>query len=326
MMERADMTLLEHAAIGPQSRKMYEQEIEEFKFYASPRDLDFKDATLLDKLLVEYLNRLYLKGFQSYKGDRLVAAILHFFPEYGRQGDHKLPRVWRAVKGFRKLCPGKSRLAYPLAVWAAISVRLRQLGHLRMGLFVMIALSSYARPSELLRLRVFSLVRPAHGVTSSWALLLSPEERPERSKTGDYDISIALDSPWLTTWVSPLLTFLKQNRPEEALWDFDYNEFTRHFRKVTDELGLDYVTPYQTRHSGPSIDRARAYRTQAEVQKRGQWKALKSVMRYEKAARLAATFNSLPQDLQTHCRMCEAELGETMLGRKPGPVYGRGSK
>lgn len=322
VMERSDLTLLEHAAIGAQCRKMYAQEIEEFKRYGDPRGLDFQDASLLDRLLVDYMNKMYLKGLQSYKADRLIAAVLHNYPDYGRNGSRNLPRVWRAIKGFRKLCPGKSRLAYPLAVWCAIATRMKQLGRLRMALFLVVAISSYARPSELLRLRVFSLVRPSHGVTSSWALLLSPEERPERSKTGDYDVSIALDSPWLTSWSGPLFKILKENHPEEELWDFDYSEYTKIFRKVTKELGIEQVTPYQTRHSGPSIDRARGYRTQSEVQKRGQWKAVKSVMRYEKAARLAATFNALPNDLQLHCRLCEESLGEIMLGRKGGPIYG----
>lgn len=190
-----------------------------------------------------------------------------------------------------------------------------------MGLFVLMAVSTYGRPSEMLRLRVFSLVRPSPGITRNWTLLMSPEERPERSKTGDYDVSLSLDSPWMTSWSHTLFCLLKDNHPEAPLWDFDYNEYSKVFKKVVEELGLD-ITPYQTRHSGPSIDRARGYRSQGEVQKRGQWKALKSVVRYEKSARLAATMESLPMSLQTHCRLCEESLGEIMLGSKKGPVYG----
>ena len=102
---------------------------------------------------------------------------------------------------------------------------------------------------------------------------MSPEERPERSKTGDYDVSLSLDSPWMTSWSHTLFCLLKDNHPEAPLWDFDYNEYSKVFKKVVEELGLD-ITPYQTRHSGPSIDRARGYRSQGEVQKRGQWEGL----------------------------------------------------
>lgn len=58
------------------------------------------------------------------------------------------------------------------------------------------------------------------------------------------------------------------------------------------------AVPYQARHSGPSIDRAANSRTQEEVRKRGGWLARQSVARYEKAGRLAATWQKLPSAVQ----------------------------
>ncbi len=104
--------------------------------YGMPRGLDVRDPENLDRLLVDHMNLLYLEGHQAYKADRLAASVLHHYPQYGRYGDSKLPHLWRALKGFRRLCPGKSRLAYPLAIWAAVATRMRQLGYARMGLFV----------------------------------------------------------------------------------------------------------------------------------------------------------------------------------------------
>ena len=199
-------------------------------------------------------------------------------------------------------------------VWAALAVQ-----H---GLFVLVSVCSYARPSELIRLQVFSLVRPSQGITKSWSLLMSPEERPHRSKTGEFDNSVSLDSPWFIPWVHTLFEYLNQNHPSSQLWDFDYNQFSTDFKKAATALGLE-ITPYQARHSGPSIDRARNYRSQLEVQKRGQWKSQSSVHRYEKSARLAATAESLPQALQSHCRLCEENLGAIMLGYQKGPVFAK---
>eukprot|EP00435_Cladocopium_sp_Y103_P034787 s2991_g9.t1 len=306
--------------------KVYKEELSNFLNFARPLGLDVEKAESLDRMVVDYMNRLYVQGFQVYKADRLAAAILHFYPAFGRMGSLKLPRMWRALKGYRKLCPGKSRLAYPLPIWAAVANRMREMGQLRMAIFVMVAVSSYARPSELLRMRVFSLVRPSAGITSSWSLLLSPEDLPERSKTGDFDVSIALDSPFLRGWSDTVFSHMKKLHPEDPLWDFDSNEYFRAFKKVTEHLGLDNLTPYQTRHSGPSIDRAKGHRTQLEVMKRGQWKSQSSVVRYEKAARLAATFNTLPMELQSHARLCEEELGGIMLGTRKPIVFGRSPK
>eukprot|EP00438_Fugacium_kawagutii_P005650 Skav219567 [mRNA] locus=scaffold886:113683:117079:- [translate_table: standard] len=320
VMNRVNLSLLEHNAIGNHTRKLYTKEMEEFVAFGRPRGLNFQNPELVDKLVVDHLNQLYSKGYRAYRGDRLTASILHFHPQYGKLGDKSLPRTWRALRGFRKLTPGRSRLAYPLPIWAAMAAELRRMNRLRMAVFMLVAVSTYARPSELLRLRLFSLVRPQAGITDSWSLLMSPEERPERSKTGEYDVSILLDSPWLLPWLPTLLKYLKQGYCEDPLWDFNYGEYSKAFMEAAKTLKLE-VTPYQTRHSGPSIDRARKYRSLAEVQKRGHWKSTSSVDRYEKSARLAATFDSLPEDLKLHSRRCEHDLSAIMLGTMHPPSF-----
>ena len=69
-----------------------------------------------------------------------------------------------------------------------------------MAIFVLVALSSYARPSELLRCTVYSLVSPVFNTVDDWSLLLSPEQQGQPSKTGEYDTSLVLDSPHLKPW------------------------------------------------------------------------------------------------------------------------------
>eukprot|EP00435_Cladocopium_sp_Y103_P072928 s29_g41.t2 len=278
VMENGDLSFLEDKAINASTSRQYQAELDQFLMFAKPRQLDFSRQEDVDFALVKHMNNLYFAGYQSYRADRLMAAFLHRYPQYGRNGSLSLPRSWRAIKGFRKLTPGRSRKALPLAVWAAFACEMRRLSHLRMAIFLLLSVCTYARPSELLRARVFSLVRPAAGVTQTWSLLLSPEEKESRSKTGEFDTSVMLDSPWLVEWIHPILDCLKRSHPESALWDFDYSAYNRIFREVAQTFNLE-VTPYQTRHSGPSIDRARNYRSQQEVQKRGQWRAQKSVMR-----------------------------------------------
>lgn len=299
---------MESRAVGAAASRQYQKELEEFNLFLAQKRVDIKDQEALDLSLTLDLNQMFGAGYQSYGGDRLMAAWLHHHSEYGRNGSLKLPRSWRAMRGFRKLTPGKSRKAMPLAVWAAIAAEITRTNHLRMAVFLLLSVSTYARPSELLRARVFSLVRPVPGVARCWSLLLSPEEREERTKTGEFDTSLMLDSTWMTEWISPILECLKKNNPESPLWDFDYTAYHRVFRDIVQKFQLD-MTPYMSRHSGPSIDRARNFRSQHEVQKRGQWKAQKSIMRYEKSARLAAQWESLPQPfrLQTLGRCCWGE-------------------
>ena len=80
---------------------------------------------------------------------------------------------------------------------------------------------------------------PSTSGNRCWTMVIRPSERPERTKTGSSDDSIALDSSGLPNLSGP------------------------------QELALVDVVPYQLRHSGASIDRARGHRSQDEVQKRG---------------------------------------------------------
>lgn len=114
----------------------------------------------------------------------------------------------------------------------------------------MLALSTYSRPSELLKLKTFSLVRPAPGVTGSWSLLLSPEELQEPSKTGDFDVSILLDSPYTNCWAGKILKTMKANKSGNSpLWDFDYGQYLAVFKKCAKQMNVP-LEPYHTRHSG----------------------------------------------------------------------------
>ena len=321
IMEASSMglSLLEQKAIGERAGKYYMQEYQSLIKFANSLRLSLKTPTELDSCLNRYFNHLFLQGQPAHRGDKILATVMHHLPQYGRQGTQKLPHSWRALKGWRRLAPGSSRKAYPLSVWAAISCEMQRRGYLQMALFTMMALSAYCRPGELLRCRVYSLVRPSPMITEFWTLLLNPEERPERSKVGEYDDSVALDSPYLKSWGPILMRQLTDRDPELPLWNFDYSHYSKVFSLTVDCLGID-MTPCQLRHSGPSIDRSRNLRSLEEVQKRGRWKSHKSVARYEKSARLAANFQALLPSLQHHCLIAEQQLGAVMLGRARAPM------
>ena len=99
----------------------------------------------------------------------------------------------------------------------------------------------------------------------------------------------------------------------DRVWDFTYGEYLAVFNRCASELKIN-VVPYQARHSGPSIDRAAKTRDLDEVRKRGGWMTRQSVMRYEKAGRLAATWQKLDANIQTSCKSAERYLEDIMLG------------
>ena len=107
---------------------------------------------------------------------------------------------------------------------------------------------------------------------------------------------------------------MSRGRKKDLVWDFDYGQYLQVFQQACEELRIDLV-PYQARHSGPSIDRASRSRELEEVRKRGGWLTRQSVMRYEKAGRLAATWQKLDADLQMVCKAAEQHLEAIILGR-----------
>ena len=99
---------------------------------------------------------------------------------------------------------------------------------------------------------------------------------------------------------------------DELVFAFDYPTFCPTFSKACTKLHQRAV-PYQMRHTGPSIDRARALRSLLEVQQRGTWIQAKSVLRYDKHAVLARVHRDLPAALQLHGKACEEVLADMFL-------------
>ena len=265
-----------------------------------------------DQMLVELFNEKFKQGEGAHYGDYTLAALMDQRPEYGRQGCLKIPRSWRAMKGWRKLCPSRSRLAYPLAVWCGLSWRMVVHGHVSKALFNLLQVSTYHRPGSLLRLRKMGLVRPTAGVTGTWSMVTNLSETTEMSKVGAQDESILLDSDWLQ-FAPPMYKALIRGEPMDHVWNFTYPEYLKVFNQCAAELKIP-VVPYQARHSGPSIDRATKVRDLEEVRKRGQWLTRQSVMRYEKAGRLAATWQRLSPSTQAACKSAERYIEDIMLG------------
>lgn len=309
----ASHSLLEEAAVTPRVRQAYAKRLNELHLFVKEAKLAFDTDEQIDQALVNFFNAKFKEGEGSSVGDYTLAALMDRVPQFGRLGHRKIPRAWRCLQGWRKLCPARSRLAYPLAVWCGISWRMVARGHAAKALFNLLQVSTYHRPGALLKLRKMGLVRPTRGVTGHWSVVTSLAETTDVSKTGTKDDSVLIDSPWLL-FASPLLEELVKGDKMDYVFNFDYSSYLKVFRQACEDLKLQLV-PYQATHSGPSIDRAKNARTQEEVRKRGNWASRQSVARYEKAGRLAATLQKLDVDTQLTCRSAERYIEEIMLGQ-----------
>ncbi|CAK0809789.1 unnamed protein product [Prorocentrum cordatum] len=150
---------------------------------------------------------------------------------------------------------------------------------------------------------------------SFWTLRLPPEEEGLREKAGLVDVSLELDSPWIR-FLDPVLRQMKKEKHPEYLWNFTCPEYCKMFSLRLQDLPVRAkLVPYQIRLSGASVYMARRWRRLADVQKRRQWKANRSVVRYEKHARLAATWTTRSCAQQNVFLVCGAQLADIILDR-----------
>ena len=309
------LEFLEQEAVTPRVGKLYKARVAELVAQSQdPRILDAAPA-VLDAALVKFFTVLFFRGEQASTGLQVSSAVLHHRPGYGKGGSLKLPRCWRALRGWRRLCPPRSRQPEPLMVWAGIMHEMVSMNMARVALLIALSLSTYLRPSSLLMLTSADLYPPVLGISLYWSLLVHRQgSRP--SKTGEYDLSVVLDSYWLL-FLTPVLELLQKESPGVPVWGFGYPTVLSTLRQACINLGLKPVTPYQARHSGASTDRASNARTLLDIQKRGGWKTMKSVCRYEKGARLAQRASKLTPLQVSHFGECLRHLEDALVWGKP---------
>ena len=101
--------LLEVIAVTPKVERYYKLSLSKFILWADEQRIGLTSDSSVDIALTRYMTELYLCGHQSSEGDKLLAALLHFAPEWGKFGHRSIPRAWRSLRGWRRRCPSRSR-------------------------------------------------------------------------------------------------------------------------------------------------------------------------------------------------------------------------
>ena len=199
-----------------------------------------------------------------------------------------------------------------MIVWALIITELYQFDPMK-AILTAVMLTAYLRISEALEIRGEDVVDPAETAAGkSFALIVAPKARGLPSKNGEFDQSILIGSETFP-WMPSVMKELKRRRPVGRWFEMTYEEYKRTFDQVTKSLGLPYVVvPHQARHSGPSWHRLQATFTLEEVRKRGRWRSMRSVLRYEKAGLLLKAEAILSAEQKSRGLDCMARLGKLL--------------
>ena len=147
------MSFLERRVVQKTVRDNYCKECDRLLAFANEKCLPMVSDDEVDQAIVEYLNHLFFMGDHSDRGDKVLAAFFDRFPSFSKAGSRRVPRSWRCLKGWRKLTPKKSRLPLPAAIWCGLAWRLCCRNQTPMAVFLLVALDSYGRPGEMLRMK-----------------------------------------------------------------------------------------------------------------------------------------------------------------------------
>jgi len=317
----ADMSYLEAQTITGNTLSQYSNEKDGYEKWTRLPAWKSVSEIDLDVDLVKFITHLFFQGHDSSKGYKLLASIMFHDPRYSKAGIRKLPRAWRAMKGWHKLCPSVSKAPHAFPVFCAFANYFVQIKETAVGLFMMMSLSSYGRPGSMLRLQPEFIIKPCRFTQGRFAIILDPLEKGKPGKTGEYDNAIILDQPWIMA-LNPLIMVLAGMPSGRSVWRFDYPHLLARVKEASKALGVPMV-PYQTRHSGASLDQLMQFRSLADTKKRGVWKQDKSVARYEKRARVAQTWQKLPLRFQQHAESCEYRLTDIMVHGRTVPYGNR---
>ena len=305
----------EQLAVGPAARRNYETAFGEFPRWSMNAGYPVVDEKNVEKCLLGFLGHFLEEGAALYKAEIAIASVADAMPELGMLASR--PRLRRALRGFRKQRPPRSRAPVAKEIMAAIVNMLVNDGRPAMAFMVLIMFFSYCRPGEVRSLKRKQFLRPARArgplTRSHWSIHFAPQsDRPtapqQITKTGTMDDTVIMDRP---AWMASLITKLcKGLAPDDLVFAMDGSLSVNLFRQAGKSLGLPKLCLYQLRHGGASEEMLDGSRLPEVIQARRRWRTQTSVRRYAKPAQLQRLLNLMPEAKLDYARKSYEASGQ----------------
>ncbi|CAK0886249.1 unnamed protein product, partial [Prorocentrum cordatum] len=316
------LSLLENRSVGKAMQKRYRVTFDSFMDFAEVECLETASPAEVDLAALEYLDFRYLEGDRCDVGNTLLGAVLFCRTDVANLGRSSLPRLRRALRGFRKAAPPASRLPLPWEWCAALAAAMQWRGHTQAAIALVTSFDTYIRPGAPMSVRVGDVLQPvATQGMDRWGITLFPQERGAMSKTGAQDDTIIFGNHDVDT--ARLVRFsMGRGSDDEMPFPIGMRLYKKHFDQACVDLGLDKfkLVTYQARRGGATRDILLQRRTLEETRKRGTWETYSSLRRYEKSGRVQKVMQSTPPHLLAFAKLACGNLEEWLLG-SPSTVF-----
>lgn len=224
--------------------------------YDDPRPLWLVRPEVLGELVI-YFDLLFMQRRPAAQGEKLVAALIFFFPSLMQGGSAPLGRAVRGLKGWRRAVPPQSRLPLPMTALLAIVDEFIT-NDWEVAIATILAFHCYLRPCEaesLTPAQVVAAPDPQGSGRMKIGLVLAPSELRMPSKTGNWDEALLIER--CDAIVVPLLAMKLKAATEESMhFSFKQEAMTPKIRAAAESLGLAEfnISAYSLRHGGASHD------------------------------------------------------------------------
>ena len=312
----AGKTLLQSVSVAAGQRKLYEGLMAMVMGWVAFWGLKPEGEAAWDRLLTKIMDVMFLDGEAPARGEKLLAAVLWYHPSLSMDGGGRMALTRQALRGWRKVMPSVGRLA-------AIAMLVNYFyltGRSAIGILTLLAVELYSRPSEPFRLRCQDVVLPSASAAplEKTAIVLHPWECGVPSKTQEFDETLLLDLPRHGGLTEALRALKAGRRGDQPLFQFSPGDLNAALSGAEAKLQLGVLGllhAYRLRHSGATHNFATGARTLEAIGRRGRWRGMRSLRRYDKGGRVNELFSRLPRHVQTHALSCAQGLDGLLRGR-----------
>ena len=280
--------------------KKYKGCVDQFLEFARNRRWCLADINGTDVHLAEYFAELCEDGVAYNTASYTLFGYLLLKCDENVPDRQLLPRARAALKGWSSRFPQCSRTGADPQIWYLIADELAN-AHPEMAAALLLQLDTYARPSEIVSVCRGDVVKPVSRVCSYWGIIFGNSERGVLTKAKTQDDTVLLDSLDRTYAPEVLKLVTKKCRQSTQLifGVITLKSYEDAVQEACRALGLGQykLVPHSVRHSGPSIDFLQRSRSATEIQTRGRWSTLKSILRYQKPGQMMARMAKIPDQI-----------------------------
>ena len=223
----------------------------------------------------------------------------------------RIPGALRALRAWQKLCPWRSRVPYPLAIWTGLASLMIGMGFSDVAIFTMIALSI----CPTIRIPEDEGLQLGAASDRLDCQLESPD-LPRRARRTVEDWRVRCESPVRLS----LFEFLDVKSPPslqgtgQNLWQFNYSQYLSVFKKCASQLGLE-ACPAQW----PVNRSGEASPVTAGGSEAGSMEVNQECSHVRKGSPTGMQLGVGEPEGKNYCLSCESDFAGIVLGHKKPP-------